>query len=83
MLQFIILVRNITKFGNSPLNPEICVYFYMATPANQETITKVKEIFRNYLKDHNHRQTPERIMVLEEIYLADGHFDADDIYFRM
>ncbi|HEX6981893.1 MAG TPA: transcriptional repressor, partial [Balneolaceae bacterium] len=36
-----------------------------------------------YLKEHNQRQTPERFMVLGEIYRADGHFDADDIFFNM
>lgn len=55
----------------------------MAVPASEELISEVKAIFRNYLKDNNHRQTPERFMVLEEIYRSDGHFDADNIYFRM
>lgn len=55
----------------------------MAHPAHEETIHLVKEIFRTYLKEHNQRQTPERFMVLEEIYRADGHFDADDIFYRM
>ncbi len=55
----------------------------MAHPAHEDTIELVKEIFRSYLKEGNQRQTPERFMVLEEIYRADGHFDADDIFFRM
>jgi Fur family ferric uptake transcriptional regulator len=55
----------------------------MAKPAAEETIEEVKEIFRNYLKGRKHRQTPERFMVLEEIYRSDGHFDADEIYFQM
>jgi Fur family ferric uptake transcriptional regulator len=55
----------------------------MAHPASEETIDLVKEIFSSYLKEHNQRQTPERFMVLEEIYRADGHFDADDIFFNM
>lgn len=55
----------------------------MAQPANEETIDLVKEIFSSYLKEHNQRQTPERFMVLGEIYRADGHFDADDIFFNM
>jgi len=55
----------------------------MAHPAPEETITLVKEIFRTYLKERNQRQTPERFMVLEEIYRAEGHFDADDIFFNM
>lgn len=55
----------------------------MAHPAHEDTVNLVKEIFRSYLKERNQRQTPERFMVLEEIYTADGHFDADDIFFRM
>src|SRR5690554_7409227 len=55
----------------------------MAHPAHEDTIQLVKEMFRSYLKERNQRQTPERFMVLEEIYRADGHFDADDIFFRM
>ncbi|HLR32210.1 MAG TPA: transcriptional repressor [Fodinibius sp.] len=55
----------------------------MAHPAKEETIDLVKKIFSSYLKEHNQRQTPERFMVLGEIYRADGHFDADDIFFNM
>ncbi|HLR76537.1 MAG TPA: transcriptional repressor, partial [Balneolaceae bacterium] len=55
----------------------------MAHPAEKETIDIVKEIFRSYLKEHNQRQTPERFLVLEQIYGSDGHFDADDIFFSM
>ena len=55
----------------------------MAGPATDDIIHEVKEIFRSYLKENKHRQTPERFMVLEEIYRSDGHFDADDMYFRM
>jgi len=55
----------------------------MANSAGNDLIDEVKEIFRSYLKEKKHRQTPERFMVLEEIYRADGHFDADDMYFRM
>ncbi|HMB97043.1 MAG TPA: transcriptional repressor [Balneolaceae bacterium] len=55
----------------------------MAHPAQEETISLVKEIFRTYLKEHKQRQTPERFMVLEEIYRSEGHFDADDIFFKL
>lgn len=55
----------------------------MAIPATEDTIHEVKELFRNYLKRRLHRLTPERFMVLEEIYRSNGHFDADEIYFRM
>jgi Fur family ferric uptake transcriptional regulator len=55
----------------------------MATPAQEETIHLVKEIFRSYLKEQKQRQTQERFMVLEEIYRSDGHFDADKLYDKM
>lgn len=55
----------------------------MAAPASEDTINEVREVFRTYLKEHKHRITPERFMVLEEIYRGDGHFDADEIFFRM
>lgn len=55
----------------------------MASPASEETIDEVREVFRAYLKENKHRITPERFMVLEEIYRGDGHFDADEIFFRM
>lgn len=45
-----------------------------------ETLPLVREIFRSYLKERNQRQTPERMAILDEIYLMEGHFDADDIY---
>jgi Fur family ferric uptake transcriptional regulator len=55
----------------------------MAIPASEDTIHEVKEVFRAYLKENKHRITPERFMVLEEIYRGDGHFDADEIFFKM
>lgn len=55
----------------------------MAHQATEETTQLVKEIFRAYLREGNQLQTPERFMVLEEIYRSDGHFDADDLFLRM
>ncbi|TNE73302.1 transcriptional repressor [bacterium] len=55
----------------------------MAIPASEDTIDEVREVFRAYLKEKKHRITPERFMVLEEIYRGDGHFDADEIFFQM
>lgn len=55
----------------------------MAQPASEEHIVEVKDIFRDYLKSNGHRITPERFMVLEEIYRSDGHVDADDMYLNM
>lgn len=55
----------------------------MAHPATEDQIAEVKEVFTTYLKEHGHRLTPERFMVLEEIYRSDGHVDADDMYLNM
>jgi Fur family transcriptional regulator, ferric uptake regulator len=55
----------------------------MAQQATAETVQLVKELFRTYLKEKKQRQTPERFMVLEEIYNSDGHLDADEIFFNM
>jgi Fur family ferric uptake transcriptional regulator len=45
--------------------------------------TAVSEIFREFLKKKNHRITPERFVVLNEIYSTDGHFDADELFLQM
>lgn len=55
----------------------------MAHPATEENIEAAKESLKNYLKDKGHRITPERFMVLEAIYRADGHLDADEMFLRM
>lgn len=55
----------------------------MAHPASEEHIEVVKELFKHYLKAKGHRVTPERFMVLEQIYRSDGHLDADDMYLSM
>ncbi len=43
----------------------------------------IKELFTEYLKNHNHRKTPERYAILERIYLYDGHFNADILFNMM
>jgi Fur family ferric uptake transcriptional regulator len=43
----------------------------------------VDEIFGEFLKKKGYRSTPERAMVLQEIYSSAGHFDADEIFIRM
>lgn len=47
------------------------------------TREKVKEFFLNYLNEKSHRKTPERFLVLDEIYLRDGHFDIESLYSGM
>ena len=44
---------------------------------------QVIEIFKQYLAKNSFRRTPERFKILEEIYLQDGHFTIDELYFMM
>lgn len=44
---------------------------------------EVKEVFINYLKAHAHRITNERFLILDAAMDMDGHFDADELYFKM
>ncbi len=41
------------------------------------------EAFRLYLKEKGMRYTPERVAVLEELRLADGHLDVEELYDRL
>jgi Fur family ferric uptake transcriptional regulator len=53
------------------------------TSKSKKNALTVEEIFTEFLKKKGYRSTPERAMVLNEIYASAGHFDADEIFIRM
>lgn len=48
-----------------------------------EIIDTVERLFQNYLRKKGHRCTPERMLVLREIYESPDHHDADEIFLSL
>ncbi|MCF8070106.1 MAG: transcriptional repressor [Desulfobacterales bacterium] len=41
------------------------------------------DVFREYLKENGRRNTPERKIIVEEIFSTHDHFDVDELYNRL
>jgi Fur family transcriptional regulator, ferric uptake regulator len=41
------------------------------------------EVFREYIRRHGLRNTPEREVIIEEIFSTHDHFDVDELHLRL
>lgn len=55
----------------------------MSVSTLTEKIEEAKAILTTYLEGNKLRKTPERYVILEEIYNRDDHFDAEALYIHM
>ena len=46
-------------------------------------LVKAKAQFSGYLKDHGLKWTPEREKIVQEAFATEGHFEAEDLAYRL
>ena len=46
-------------------------------------LQKVENLFRDYLEQSQLKYTPERKVILREIFSLHNHFEADELYFKL
>lgn len=51
--------------------------------ATADQLEEVHRLFAEFLHERKQRRTPERMAVLDAVYSADGHLDADALYARL
>ena len=49
----------------------------------QDKMNIIKNAFSQYLAVNGHKITSERMMILEEIYSLDDHFDVVELHYRL
>ncbi len=50
---------------------------------SEQHIEEARSRFRAFLKERGQRQTPERFAILDELYSAADHLDADSLFARL
>ncbi len=53
------------------------------TLVEEQKFKEVNKIFTAYLENKGLRKTPERFVILKEVYSVNGHFDVDTLYIYM
>ncbi len=54
-----------------------------SSPLPSQQLEVVRNRYAEYLKEQHLRQTPERLIIFEEVYDTADHFDADELFLRL